>query len=416
MAGALLTQVPGLSQRSKEALGAGGLGLIALSLFLFDASTPFPGWAALVPVIGAAALILSEGSFVSRKTFEHRTAVNMGLISYPLYLWHWPLLVFAEQYKFKPLTDIQRALLICATFVLAWLTYKLLEVPIRSAGAVFVRPLGVAMAALAMVTVVPSLGFVPKMPDAIAQLLATPAAGTLWRIHKCMLLDTDQNEFSPDCADKKRPLIAIWGDSTASALVPGFRKLQESYDFGIAQFTVSSCQPVLGRPSSAKLCMERNWKILNLIGKVAPDVVLLHAYWGLNDTAEDFRPTIEALRSHGVARIVIVGPVPVWRGGLPNAVAAHYWRTQSVLPERTQLYFTPGSGDDNLRRVAEELNVDYFSTLDAFCNADGCISRVGVSLVASDTVHLTEAGSILLARSIFGRLQMRESVRIGKDF
>jgi peptidoglycan/LPS O-acetylase OafA/YrhL len=405
MAGALLTQVPALGQRNKEALGASGLALVVASLFLFDASTPFPGWATLAPVIGTAFLILSEGSLINRTAFEHRTAVNVGLISYPLYLWHWPLLVFAELYRFKPLTDIQRGLLIGATFVLAWLTYKLLELPIRRSRTVFVRPLGVAMAGLAIIAAVPSLGFVPRLPDAIAQMIATPAMGAAWRVHECMLLETDTNDFSPDCADKTRPLIAIWGDSTAAALVPGFRKLQETEAFGLAQFTVTSCHPVLDRQSPTKLCAERNRRILDLIGGTAPDLVLLHAGWGLNDTSDDLRPTIEALRSRSVAHIVILGPVPVWRGGLPNAVAAHYWRTGSVLPERTGQYFDRGSGDESLRKAATGLNVEYISARDAFCNAEGCVSRVGNALVTSDTVHLTEAGSGFLVRAIIGKLR-----------
>ncbi len=168
-------------------------------------------------------------------------------------------------------------------------------------------------------------------------------------------------------------------------------------------------EPVIDRQSPTRHCAERNRKIVDLIGKAAPDVVLLHAGWGLNDTADELRPTIDALRARGIARIVIVGPVPVWRGGLPNAVANHYWRTQSVLPERTPLYFDRGSGDENLRKVAATLGVDYISARNAFCNGDGCISRVGTSLVASDAVHLTETGSILLARSILGQLRMRQS-------
>jgi hypothetical protein len=300
--------------------------------------------------------------------------------------------------------------LIGTTFVLAWLTYKLLELPIRKAGFVFVRPLGATMAGLAIIAVVPSLGFVPRLPDAIAQLITvTPPAASATRIHECMLLETDASDFSADCADKTRPLIAIWGDSTAAALVPGFRKLQETEAFGLAQYTVTSCEPVIDRQSPTKHCAERNRKIVDLIGKAAPDVVLLHAGWGLNDTADELRPTIDALRARGIARIVIVGPVPVWRGGLPNAVANHYWRTQSVLPERTPLYFDRGSGDENLRKVAATLGVDYISARNAFCNGDGCISRVGTSLVASDAVHLTETGAILLARSILGQLRMRQS-------
>jgi hypothetical protein len=381
-----------------------GLALIVASLFALNASTPFPGWAALMPVTGAAALILSKGSSTSR-AFEHRAAVNVGLISYPFYLWHWPLLVFAELYKFRPLTDIQRGLLIGAALVLAWLTYELLELPIRKAGIVFVRPLGAAMAGLAIIATVPSLGFVPRLPDAIAELItvASPASAAL-RVHECLLVESDANDFSEGCAEKVRPLIAVWGDSTAAALVPGFRKLQETEAFGLAQFTASSCQPVIDRQSLIKHCEERNRRIIDLIRIAAPDIVLLHSLWGLNDTANELRPTIDALRAGGIARIVIVGPVPVWRGGLPKVVATHYWRTQSVLPERTPLYFDRGSGDENLRKVATILGVDYVSARNAFCNEDGCISRVGASLVASDAVHLTETGSILLAQSIFGQL------------
>jgi hypothetical protein len=215
--------------------------------------------------------------------------------------------------------------------------------------------------------------------------------------------------------DSMRPLIAIWGDSTAGALVPGFRKLQETEQFGLAQFTVSSCQPLLAQETPVRRCQERNRRIPHLIGEAAPAVVLLHSFWGLNDTAEDFRPTIDALRSRGAARIVILGPVPVWRGGLPNIVAAHYWRTGTVLPERTDQYFERGSSDESLRKVAAELNVEYISARDVFCNADGCITRVGDSLVTSDSVHLTEAGSVFLIRAIIGRLRCAEAPQEGMD-
>jgi peptidoglycan/LPS O-acetylase OafA/YrhL len=404
LVGALLTQIPRQVQRTKEALGVCGLSAVLVSFFLFDAHTRFPGWAAAVPVIGAAFLIISEGSIVSRITFTHRTAVNVGLISYSLYLWHWPLLVFAEMYKFRPLTDLQRGLVIGVAFVMAWLTYKLLERPIRMAGNAFIKPLIATMAVLAVVAVAPALGFVPAMPDDIARLVKVPGNGAGWRVGECMLLETDLNDFFPDCADRKRPLVAVWGDSTASALIPGFRKLQESHEFGLAQYTVSSCPPVLLRPNPTKHCLERNRRIVDLIGSVAPDVVLLHAIWDVNDRVEDLRPTIEAIQARHPARIIILGPVPVWHGGLPNAVAAHFWRTGKVMPERTLSYFDRASGDGVLRKIAAELNVEYISARDVFCNSDGCLDRVGDSLMVSDTLHLTRAGSAFLAEAIFNKM------------
>jgi peptidoglycan/LPS O-acetylase OafA/YrhL len=408
LAGALLTQIPRPGQRTSEALGLGGLGAVMFSFFLFDAHTAFPGWAAAVPVFGTAFLLMSEGSLTSRIIFTHRLAVNVGLISYPLYLWHWPLLVFAEIHKFARLTDPERGLIVGASFILAWLTYTLLERPIRRSGA-FVKPLLASMAGFALVCQLPLLGYGPRLPDAIANLVTTPGNGIGWRVNECLLIDTDANDFSPSCVDQKRPLVAVWGDSTASALMPGLRELQETHDFGLAQYNVSSCPPVLLPSEVTKACLERNQRIVTLIQQAAPDVVLLHALWSRNSTIDEIRPTIEALRAQHVQRIVILGPIPVWPGGLPNAIVSYFWRTRTVIPERTNLYFDQSYDDASLRKIAAKLNVEFISARDVFCNTEGCLTRVGNSLVVSDWLHLTKTGSVLLAETLIDKLQTRLS-------
>jgi hypothetical protein len=168
----------------------------------------------------------------------------------------------------------------------------------------------------------------------------------------------------------------------------------------------NSCPPVLLRPNPTKHCLERNRRIVELLGAVAPDVVLLHAIWDVNDRAEDLRPTVTAIKKqHPATRIIILGPVPVWQGGLPNAVAAHFWRTGKTLPERAPFYFDRASGDAVLRKIAAELDVEYISARDVFCNRDGCIDRIGDSLVASDIVHLTGIGSAFLAEAILDNMR-----------
>jgi hypothetical protein len=214
--------------------------------------------------------------------------------------------------KFKLLTDIERGLIIGLTFLLAWLTYKFVERPIRFGRRPMIKPLVACMAALVGAAFVPAAAG-PSLPEPIARLMTLPDAQEGLRVHTCMLLDSDANGFSPDCTDQKRPLIAVWGDSTASALIPGLRKLQQTRGFGIAQFTVSSCPPLLVPESSLTgLCIERNHEIVRLIAASSPDVVILHALWSLNDAAEKLRPTIDALRAQNIRRIVILGPVPVW--------------------------------------------------------------------------------------------------------
>ncbi|MEO6380830.1 MAG: SGNH hydrolase domain-containing protein [Nitrobacter sp.] len=219
-----------------------------------------------------------------------------------------------------------------------------------------------------------------------------------------MLLDAD-DQFASDCSDKKRPLIAVWGDSTAAALTPGLRHAQKQRNFGLAQFTVSSCPPLLVNVHSmSELCIERNKKIVDLIGSISPQTVILHAIWDNNDTVESTRPTIDALRAKGVKNIVILGPVPVWPGGITNAYATYYRRTGALLPERTSLFVAPTSADERMSEIANILDVRYISARSALCNDSGCLTRVGTEPLVADALHLTEAGSNILADAVVSKL------------
>ena len=402
LAGATLAQAsPADDGRYNDLFAIGGIVAIAISLFLINTQTPFPGWAAAIPVAGTVLLLRSEGSLLNRLVLSNAAAVNVGIISYPLYLWHWPLLVFAEFIKFKKLTDLERGLVIALAFLLAWLTYKFVERPIRFGRARFEKPLLACMTMFAAAALIPALGYGPSLPDRINRLItvANPAEGL--RVGECMILDGSKVDFSQSCVDQKHPLIAIWGDSTASALVPGFQYLQGSHYFGIAQFTVSSCPPLLVRTDSmTEFCLEQNRKIVDLIRASAPDMVLLHAIWDVNDKVENLKPTVEALRAQNIARIVILGPVPVWIGGLPAVVSTYYRRSGEMIPERTWQYVDPRSGDSNMRKIASELGVDYISSREALCNRLGCLTRIGESLAARDILHLTPTGSRFLIDSI----------------
>jgi peptidoglycan/LPS O-acetylase OafA/YrhL len=402
MAGALVAKwQPERGARSGW-IAAAGVIAICISLFWFNSRTVFPGWAAALPVAGTVLLLCSKESLFNRAILGNRVAVNIGLISYPLYLWHWPLLVFGQLYRSGvPLTDLQKLLILALSFALAWLTYKFVEKPIRFGRRHAVAGLVTSMALIACVVTFPALGYMPAPPEPIRQLVDVPANGAGWRVHECMLLDADTNEFSRDCTETRRPLVLVWGDSTASALIPGFRTLQNSRDFGLAQYTVSSCKPYFVKiESTSDLCIERNRNISDIIRVLAPDVVVLHALWDLNDTVEMMKPTIDALRSNNIRRIIVLGPVPVWRGGLPAAVAAYYRLKRRIIPERTFEAVDPANGDDNLRRIAAKLGVIYISARDVLCNRDGCIARIGNSLTASDTLHLTGAGAEYLVGAI----------------
>jgi len=109
-----------------------GLGAILAAFFLIDSRTPFPGVAAMLPVLGAA-LIIAAGPLtgLNRILLSNRVAVFVGKISYPLYLWHWPLLAFLYIVNIEKPEPPVRLVLLAVAFALATATWLLLETPIR---------------------------------------------------------------------------------------------------------------------------------------------------------------------------------------------------------------------------------------------------------------------------------------------
>jgi peptidoglycan/LPS O-acetylase OafA/YrhL len=105
---------------------------VALGFVLINERRMFPGWWALL-ACGGSALIISAGpdAWINRRILASRLCVWVGLISYPLYLWHWPLLSFADIIDNHTPPVAYRAIALGASAVLAWATYRLIELPVR---------------------------------------------------------------------------------------------------------------------------------------------------------------------------------------------------------------------------------------------------------------------------------------------
>ncbi|WP_232677502.1 acyltransferase family protein [Nocardioides sp. R-C-SC26] len=151
-----------MSAAVRALLCLAGLAAIAVACVRFGESTPFPGVAALLPVLGSAAVLLAGAGGHAREPLPIR-ALGVGPLrvvgdwSYSLYLWHWPLLVLPELHRGEPLTAVQAGLAVAATFVLAALTYRFVETPFRDARR-FTRPRSLALYPASVVLVAASCG------------------------------------------------------------------------------------------------------------------------------------------------------------------------------------------------------------------------------------------------------------------
>ena len=122
-----------LSLNVRSWISFAGLAALVTSAAVFTAEMRFPGWLALLPVSGAVAVILAgPEAAVNRIVFSNRAVVFVGLISYPLYLWHWPLISYAYVIRMgKVPTPLMATALVAASFLLAWATYRFIEYPVR---------------------------------------------------------------------------------------------------------------------------------------------------------------------------------------------------------------------------------------------------------------------------------------------
>ena len=410
----------------RDLLACLGFGAIIASIVLIQEPRNYPSWITLLPTGGAALLIAAGGqAWINRQILSHPLMVTVGLISYPLYLWHWPLISLARVFIQHEPTRLIKLAIVAVAFVLAWATTTLVERPIRTgrlspfAGQALV-PLSLLLglggvAGVGLVTQM-AQGFPTRIPESVRYLDAFRYdSGPLeTRAGRCLLLfGQDERDFAADCADPNtshsdRPFVVLWGDSHAAHLYPGLKLLQPTAGFSLTQLTAGTCPPILDvnfpfQPA----CRGINNFVIRRIGELRPRIVVLAARWGIyaGQDLTKLDGTLMALKRAGVDRIMLIGPVPIWNPSLPKALLNYYWaKRPQRLPTRMSFGVTKMVDlDDRIRQVANKFDVAFVSAIDAFCDADGCLVSIGNdprNLTAWDNAHLTAAGSEHLAHGI----------------
>ncbi|CAB4886693.1 unannotated protein [freshwater metagenome] len=245
--GALLLAIP---KKYKLSIVYPWLALLLLlySTFIFTDKTAFPGTAALAPVFGTAIAIASINSWPRVLNFLSNLRVTqwLGEISYPLYLWHWPLLVIPMIYFGRGLHIFERALAIIATLILADLTHRYIEQPIRhvnieprkilktaAIASVLSASTGLAIYATANDTITLPSGQSYKLTE----VLERPKVYD----DKCHVNNgeviSDQCTYGPESSRK----IVLFGDSHAAQWMPLLEKLAFENDFQLISLTKSAC-------------------------------------------------------------------------------------------------------------------------------------------------------------------------------
>lgn len=228
--GALLAMSPFTFSPSRrwlpELLGVAGLGMILYAVFAFNTRTRFPGVAALIPCLGSALVIACGTRSMAGRLLALPWLVGIGLVSFSLYLWHWPLLVFSKYWASVPLTVWQRILLLTATGILAALSWKWVEQPFRkrvvcgSRRSIYAFGAACSGLMLALGCALHLLHGVPARIPAAAQIYAAGRSDSIFR-KEVSLEQAQRGDFVTLGGKEQRPPgVLVWGDSHAMALLP----------------------------------------------------------------------------------------------------------------------------------------------------------------------------------------------------
>jgi peptidoglycan/LPS O-acetylase OafA/YrhL len=436
-------------QRWRTAIGLAGLALLAGAIFGITEADPFPGWWALLPTLGTVLVIAAgEDSWANRHILSSKPAVFVGLISYPLYLWHWPIISFLNSARLVwgflatdrqiwgvDLSDVWGGTVtVFASFALATLTYRFVELPLRKVkeresrrkGALWMLGFVLMIGAFGALVVVEA-GFPSRVPAAMAALDHDYAsdASLAYRDGTCFLRPyQSQSAFSDSCLDPAAahasgPFVLVWGDSHAADLVPGFRALQHQSGVRLAQYTASGCAPILGMKVGIRpLCKSINDAVLDRIKILKPDIVVLSARWDLyNDwdvdhdrytRAEKLLHTIQSIKSAGVRKVVVIGSAPMWRTDVPTLLFNEVRRNPSVPVAHRLARSLVGAHDDSLIiATAQRGGAIFIPLFDRLCDPDSCLATDGPDwqdVVTADTAHFTEHGSLRAAQSMWSSI------------
>ena len=433
--GALLAlkAVPALKWRAgREIGGTFGLGLIAWSVFVFTENTAFPGFSALLPCVGAALIIYSGESGPSwvRSLLSCRPLVFIGVISYSLYLWHWPILVFSRRFLTRPLTGAETAFMIAASLILAFLSFELIESPFRGGASpvsrrqIFSGALTVSLLSITIGYVMYSSHGLPGRYDrATQQLVAKNVkskndyygdACSNWKrpIHSI----TDINFCSLGPASAKK--VMYLGDSQVQQLYP---LLQKMYDAGELRdkgvvFAVNQGCPVAERinrvgffcDSFTHFALERAreqdidtvyigfivWPRLRGVGFCESAngkcIQTISGEQGRRIFFDELEQHIHDLRVLG-KRVILSLPFPVYEESIPDleirdAVLGKFGLSRSA----TEL--TVAGARNQELSIARSTGAVVFDPRESLCRRGQCVTAIDGVSIYRDNVHITASG------------------------
>ncbi|MGJ8694306.1 MAG: acyltransferase family protein [Thalassotalea sp.] len=405
-----------LSDVAKTYVQLLGLIIILLSYFCLSDSDIWPGYLALIPVVGTYLVIIANQQY---SLFSSNKLLSwLGKASYSIYLWHWPIVVFGVSQSI--LQDNNFLLLgLTLSLIFGYLSFKYIE----KANFTFFKRIYLQPRYLYLGVILTSFAIYKSGGAAIElrTINSSDKGQFAYRYERNNYLENIDIQYREQCnfirikaSEKLDPIcmvtgksggVFLWGDSHAQALVYGLKQvLPEHVPFN--HVTTSSCDVSLepleyGNKKRRAACLRSNQYIKDHLSSLKPKVVIL-AQRQRHDIT-DFEKIALYLLQQGVEKVILVGQTPQWYPSLPNAILRRHWDNNSSYIEDVSL-------DTSTIEINQKLNdkyqhsdkLKYISLVDHFCQQNACMMKLKGSNtpIVWDYGHLTNEASLYIAEHL----------------
>ena len=416
----------------------GGLAIVA-GFLLITKEREFPGWWALLPTTGAVLLIgAGANGFLNKRVLANRILVWIGLISFPLYLWHWPLLSFAHILSDGRPTVFVRLVAVLAAFLAASITYYAVEQPLRFGRNVKLKTLVLFL----VMVVIGLLGYVTYLKEGFGfrpiQSVYNQTFGITPKYNQPTMCDSRlfPNNILHSCrqfevANAKKTIV-LWGDSSADAWAPVFLDIGLAKQYNVIVISLHSCPPILNArktkfdaEESRAYCADgkAQAKVIDAIKFIKPDLIFVIAAWNayspytnletLTDSANEVanpESTARVMRTwvpktlrllESVTKVVVFKPWPMMpQAGMHGVSFVDLIkRTPVVKNLAAKEFYAENEAINQILDGAELKNTVFYNPAAKTCLPD-CVNYLnGVKLYA-DSYHVRPQGAMMFKDDI----------------
>lgn len=400
------------SHTLNQVLSLLGFGMIGYSIIAFNETTPFPSLYALIPTIGTGLLILCAVP----KTYVHKLLsikfiVGIGLISYSTYLWHQPLLAFTRHRFLGELSDLNLIILCAASLVIAWFSWKFVEMPFRSKTKVSRRSIFKSALIFTLFFSVTglwlhnnngALDYYPKAKQKVLVSFINPSEYVNKRHKQIRLL-----EFSK--SNEKKDILII-GDSHSEDLVNAVFEAGLNNDIEFSSYYISVACGVLfvrdkkDREDTNLNCQRKDSSFFNndlQIQMSLADEIWIISSWSQSDmiymskSIENIKTINKNIKLFGTKNFG--NPSAKWY----NTVDTDDWSSAIFDDSDKSKYATISKVNDDLSNLAKSLGIEFFNTQHLICRGDDfCSNYVDGNIISYDGTHLTKHGAKILGLSL----------------